>query len=100
MVTPNSLILYYELDHRYLVDERRSMSDPCSVLCRGLVQTAREAGEGFETKTNGHGMGLRIMRYRAQCIGGSCEVPTGARKGTTVYCRVPLGAQPSLSMIS
>jgi signal transduction histidine kinase len=62
--------------------------------------TRQQDGEGFDTKTNGHGMGLRIMRYRAQCIGSSCEVHTGATKGITVYCRAPLEAQPSLSTIS
>ena len=67
---------------------------------RGLLLTVQDNGEGFDTKTNGHGMGLRIMRYRAQCIGGSCEVHTDASKGTTVFCRVPLEAQASLSMIS
>jgi len=65
-----------------------------------MLLTVHDDGEGFNTKTNGHGMGLRIMRYRAQCIGGSCEVQTGSGKGTTVYCRVPLEAQPSLSKIS
>jgi signal transduction histidine kinase len=64
-----------------------------------MLLTIQDDGEGFDTKTNGHGMGLRIMRYRAQCIGGSCEVYTGASTGTTVYCRVPLEAQPSLSTI-
>ena len=67
---------------------------------QGMLLTVQDDGEGFDAKTNGHGMGLRIMRYRAQSIGGSCEVNTGASKGTTVYCRVPLEAQPSLSMIS
>jgi two-component system, LuxR family, sensor kinase FixL len=67
---------------------------------RDMLLTVQDDGEGFNTKTNGHGMGLRIMRYRAQCIGGSCEVQTGSGKGTTVYCRVPLEAQPSLSKIS
>jgi PAS domain S-box-containing protein len=67
---------------------------------RDMLLTVQDNGEGFNTKTNGHGMGLRIMRYRAQCIGGSCEVHTGPRKGTTVYCRVPLEAQSSLSTIS
>ena len=62
--------------------------------------TRQQDGEDFDTKTNGHGMGLRIMRYRAQCIGSSCEVHTGASKGITVYCRAPLEAQPSLSTIS
>ena len=33
-----------ELDHRPLVDERRSVSDARGVLCRGLVQTARQLG--------------------------------------------------------
>ena len=68
---------------------------------REMVLKVQDDGEGFDTKANGHGMGLRIMRYRAQCIGGSCEVHTGPTKGgTTVYCRVPLEAQPSLSTIS
>lgn len=66
---------------------------------QGMLLTIQDDGEGFDAKTNGHGMGLRIMRYRAQSIGGSCEVRTGASKGTTVYCRVPLEAQPSLSTI-
>lgn len=67
---------------------------------QGILLTVHDDGEGFDAKTNGHGMGLRIMRYRAQCIRGSCEVHTGARKGTTVYCRVPLQAKSSTSMIS
>src|SRR5438874_5291840 len=67
---------------------------------RDMLLAVQDDGEGFNTKTNGHGMGLRIMRYRAHCIGGSCEVQTGPGKGTTVYCRVPLEAQPSLATIS
>jgi PAS domain S-box-containing protein len=67
---------------------------------RDMLLTVQDDGEGFKKKKNGHGMGLRIMRYRAQCIGGSCEVQSGTGKGTTVYCRVPLEAQPSLSSIS
>jgi PAS domain S-box-containing protein len=67
---------------------------------RDMVLTVQDDGEGFNTKANRHGMGLRIMRYRAQCIGGSCEVLTSPDKGTTIYCRVPLQAQPSLSTIS
>jgi len=67
---------------------------------RDMVLTVQDNGQGFDAKTNGHGMGLRIMRYRAQCIGGSCHVRTTHNKGTVVHCRVPLEAQPSLSMIS
>jgi PAS domain S-box-containing protein len=67
---------------------------------REMLLTVQDDGQGFEAKTNGHGMGLRIMRYRAQCIGGSCEVHTVPNEGTIVYCRVPMEAQPSLSTIS
>src|SRR5215470_5269708 len=67
---------------------------------RDMLLTVQDDGEGFNKKKNGHGMGLRIMRYRAQCIGGSCEVQSGPGRGTTVYCRVPLEEQPSLSQIS
>ncbi len=67
---------------------------------RDMLLTIQDDGEGFNAKAKSHGMGLRIMRYRAQCIGGSCEVRTGAGTGTTVYCRVPLEAASSLSTIS
>jgi PAS domain S-box-containing protein len=65
-----------------------------------MVLTVQDDGKGFDGKTNGDGMGLRIMRYRAQCIGGSCEVHAGPTQGTIVHCRVPLEAQPSVSSLS
>jgi PAS domain S-box-containing protein len=65
-----------------------------------MVLTVQDDGKGFNNKTNGQGMGLRIMRYRAQCIGGSCEVRPGPTQGTLVHCHVPLESQPSVSHIS
>jgi nitrate/nitrite-specific signal transduction histidine kinase len=41
-------------------------------------------------------MGLRIMRYRAQCIGGRCEVQSTSDGGAIVKCRVPLPVQSSI----
>lgn len=67
---------------------------------RDMVLTIQDDGGGFNTNTNGHGMGLRIMRYRAQCIGGACEVHPGPRQGTIVHCRVPLETQQSVPIIS
>jgi signal transduction histidine kinase len=67
---------------------------------RNMVLTVQDDGQGFDTKSNGHGMGLRIMRYRAQCIGGLCEVHAGPTQGTIVHCRVPLEAHHSVSTIS
>jgi len=63
---------------------------------RDMLLTIQDDGGGFDTKNNGHGMGLRIMRYRAQCIGGSCEVHPGPSQGTVVNCRVPLETQHSV----
>ena len=57
-----------------------------------MVLTIRDNGKGFPTNANGKGMGLRIMRYRAQCIGGSCDVQSSS-EGTVVRCRVRLEPQ-------
>ena len=59
---------------------------------QNLVLTIRDDGKGFDASTDSDGMGLRIMQYRAQCIGGSCEVQSNCAKGTIVTCRVPLQA--------
>jgi PAS domain S-box-containing protein len=58
-----------------------------------MVLTIRDDGKGFDGRSASDGMGLRIMRYRAQCIGGSCEVRSSRREGTVVTCRVPLPAE-------
>jgi PAS domain S-box-containing protein len=57
-----------------------------------MVLTIRDNGKGFDSKANGNGMGLRIMRYRTECIGGSCDVQSSG-EGTVVRCRVPLEPQ-------
>lgn len=62
-----------------------------------LMLSINDDGKGFKANGNGNGgMGLRIMRYRAQCIGGSCEVESRIARGTSVSCRVPLEAQPAV----
>jgi PAS domain S-box-containing protein len=57
-----------------------------------MLLTIRDNGKGFDSNANGNGMGLRIMRYRAQCIGGSCDVQSSG-EGTVVRCCVPLEPQ-------
>ena len=57
-----------------------------------MLLTIRDNGKGFDSNANGNGMGLRIMRYRAQCVGGSCDVQSSS-EGTVVRCRVPLEPQ-------
>ena len=66
---------------------------------RNMMLMVQGDGQAFHTKSNGHGMGLRIVRYRAKCMGSSCEVHVGPSQGTPVHCRVPLEAQHSVSTI-
>jgi signal transduction histidine kinase len=48
-------------------------------------------GKGFDPLQHAHdGMGLRIMRYRAQLIGGYLAVESRPGAGTTLRCRCPV----------
>jgi PAS domain S-box-containing protein len=59
---------------------------------RGLLRIADDGG-GFDPATlQGKGLGLRIMRYRAQMMAGSLRIDSGRARGTTVYCWFPVGA--------
>jgi len=64
-----------------------------SVTGAELVLTVADNGGGFEPETASAagGMGLRIMRFRAQNLGGRCEVASSPG-GTRVTLRVPLSA--------
>jgi len=64
-----------------------------------MALTVRDDGKGFDGSAASNGMGLRIMRYRAQCIGGSCEVQSNRTEGTIVTCRVPLQADAQVRPI-
>jgi len=57
-----------------------------------MLLRIRDDGKGFDGSASSNGMGLRIMRYRAQSIGGSCEIRSNHAEGTIVTCRVPLQA--------
>ena len=50
-----------------------------------LVLAVRDDGSGFAGKEEAQGLGLSIMRYRAELIGGTLEVKSDSR-GTTVTC--------------
>ena len=50
----------------------------------------RDDGVGFAPDGNRDGMGLRIMRYRSELIGGSLSVGAAPGGGTLVTCTVPL----------
>lgn len=58
-----------------------------------VVLAVRDDGVGLQAGAEGaNGMGLRVMRYRAQIIGGTLMVQGEPRGGTSVICSVPQSA--------
>jgi PAS domain S-box-containing protein len=56
----------------------------------GLLLTVHDDGRGIDPDVeHGDGMGLKIMRYRANILGGRLTVTSGPRRGTLVRCTVP-----------
>jgi PAS domain S-box-containing protein len=58
----------------------------------GLELTIEDNGRGFEQRMTdtSDGLGLKIMRYRAQMLGGDFVLEPSASGGTTVRCVFPL----------
>jgi signal transduction histidine kinase len=60
-----------------------------------LTLVIRDNGAGFKPAQGTHdGMGLRVMRYRANSLGGTVVVTPQASGGTKVVCVIP-GRPPS-----
>lgn len=56
------------------------------------VFTVRDDGKGIPRDIKSRGMGINIMRYRAELAGGSISINSDPETGTTVVCRVPYAA--------
>jgi len=51
----------------------------------------KDNGKGFsESQTKGDGMGIRIMHFRANIIGGNLEINTEKSAGTEIICNAPI----------
>jgi len=57
-----------------------------------LTIDVRDDGRGFpvEATVGRDGMGLKIMRYRAQLLGGDLQIRSAAEKGTHIHCWFPI----------
>jgi signal transduction histidine kinase len=56
-----------------------------------LLLTVRDDGRGMNPDVeHGDGMGLKIMRYRANILGGHLAIGSDPHRGTLVRCLVPL----------
>jgi len=47
-------------------------------------------GKGFRPRKSGKGLGLHIIKYRANVLGGTVKINSGAKKGTRIVCEVPV----------
>jgi PAS domain S-box-containing protein len=64
----------------------------------GLRLQIQDDGTGLSPRAeNGKGMGLRIMQYRAELIGGVLSVESNVGRGTTVVCSIPNGDRDRLN---
>jgi two-component system NarL family sensor kinase len=66
-----------------LLEVRRLKSD--------LIFSVTDNGVGLNTKTKtGHGLGFRIMKYRAESIGARLEFESLEKGGARVACYLPM----------
>jgi two-component system sensor histidine kinase NreB len=55
-----------------------------------ILLSIKDDGAGFSPGQDRGGMGLRIMAYRAEMIGGKLTVQSSEGRGTKVVCTVPV----------
>jgi signal transduction histidine kinase len=61
----------------------------------GLVLAVSDNGKGLpESSANDKGIGLKIMAYRARCIGSSLSIRNNIPHGTVVSCTLPHSSMP------
>jgi signal transduction histidine kinase len=54
-----------------------------------LTLTVQDNGRGFDERSSGNGMGMKLMRYRAQMLGGDVTIANGSSGGVVVRCTCP-----------
>ncbi len=52
--------------------------------------SVEDDGKGFSLRRRNKGLGLHIMRYRANALGGHLKVEKRKRGGTSITCVIPL----------
>lgn len=62
--------------------------------CEGLLQVT-DNGCGMPSKTKSKGIGLQVMDYRANLIGGTLQIERHQPTGITVGCRFPCEPPPA-----
>lgn len=56
-----------------------------------IILQVKDHGKGFpESRPTTNGMGVRIMQFRANMIGGHLEINSDKGEGTEIICKVPI----------
>ena len=71
-----------------------------SLSRRRVALTITDNGKGFIQSSEGGGMGLQNMKYRAGAIGGALKITSTPGKGTIVECTVPVRRDSAVSRAS
>jgi len=58
-----------------------------------FLLTVKDDGTGIRSLRKNKGMGIHMMKYRADVCGGKLEIESRRGRGTTVTCRVPLNRE-------
>ena len=66
--------------------------------CDGTLSlSVQDNGRGFDERNVSNGMGMKLMRYRAQMLGGDVTISNDEGGGVIVRCscphRAPLGGE-------
>ncbi len=54
-----------------------------------LTLSVQDNGRGFDERNASNGMGMKLMRYRAQMLGGDVSIANNPGGGVTVRCSCP-----------
>ena len=79
---------------------RHSKANRLTIALAGSKDQIRariqDNGTGIDfANVNGRGMGLRIMKHRANVIGATLDIRNGSKSGTIVTCTLPLTSSSS-----
>ena len=56
-----------------------------------ICVSVQDDGKGFSTKRRNKGLGLHIMRYRANALGGELKIEKRPSGGMDITCSMPIG---------
>ena len=59
-----------------------------------ILLSLADDGTGFKEPGGENGIGVRIMNYRAETLGGSLVIRNRSNGGTRVLCTIPIPAEP------